>query len=148
MLKDYSGSVISVTFLHNSTRLASLSLDRTIKIWDASSGVCLQMLKVKKALNEISFDTTGLHLYTEVGAITFQAPLLLNTTLIATTPQGLQYQGGGLSSDRAWITYGSKNIVWLPSEYRPSCSAVSANTVGIGVGTGKVWMCSFNVESS
>ena len=145
-LEGHSSSVYSVAFSHDSTRLASASGDRTVRIWDASSGACLQTLEVGKVLNDISFDATGLYLYTEIGTIAINALLPLNMTPIATKPQSLQYQGGGLSSDRAWITYGSKNVVWLPSEYRPSCLAVSANTVGIGVGSGKVWMCSFNVE--
>jgi WD40 repeat protein len=145
-LKGHSSSVNSVAFSHNSTRLASASYDSTVRIWDASSGACLQTLMVGRVLRGISFDATGLHLHTELGVIAINAPLTLNTTPIAPKPQGPQYQGGGLSSDRAWITYDSKNVVWLPSEYRPSCSAVSANTVGIGVGSGKVWMCSFNLE--
>jgi hypothetical protein len=34
-------------------------------------------------------------------------------------------------------------MLWLPSEYRPSCSAVSEKHVGIGVASGRVWICSF-----
>jgi WD40 repeat protein len=147
-LEGHSSSVNSVAFSHDSTRLASASYDNTVRIWNAGNGACLQTLEVKRILKDISFDTTGLYLHTEIGAIAINAPLPLNTTSIAIKLQSLQYQGGGLSSDRAWITYDSKNVVWLPSEYRPSCSAVSTNTVGIGVGSGKVWMCSFNFDNS
>jgi WD40 repeat protein len=45
MLEDHSDSVWSVAFSHDSTRLASASDDRTVKIWDASSGECLQTLE-------------------------------------------------------------------------------------------------------
>ena len=31
--------------------------------------------------------------------------------------------------------------MWLPSEYRASCSAVSRKTIGIGCGSGRVWIC-------
>ncbi|KAI9759453.1 MAG: hypothetical protein M1840_003355 [Geoglossum simile] len=44
-LKSYSGWVRSVTFSHNSARLASASHDRIVKIWDVNSGKCLQMLE-------------------------------------------------------------------------------------------------------
>jgi hypothetical protein len=46
------------------------------------------------------------------------------------------------------MTYNSENLAWLPSEYRPSCSVVSGKTIGIGVGSGKVWICSFKVDDS
>src|SRR2546421_398906 len=148
MLKGHSGPVNSVAFTGDSARLASASGDRTVKIWDASSGECLQTLAIGKALSNISFDATGLCLHTEIGTIAINASSASYTTPNVTKPQGPRYQGGGLSSDGVWITYNSENLVWLPSEYRPSCSAVSAKRVGIGVGSGKVWMCSFNVENS
>jgi WD40 repeat protein len=37
--------VFSVAFSHDSARLASASDDSTVKIWDASSGACLQTLE-------------------------------------------------------------------------------------------------------
>ncbi|KAH0543952.1 hypothetical protein GP486_008540 [Trichoglossum hirsutum] len=139
-LEGHSGWVMSVAFSHDSARLASASSDKTVKIWDASSGACLQTFKVGTELFKISFDTTGSCLYTEIGAISVDAPSV-------TDPQSPRYQGGGLSSDGAWITYNSENLVWLPSEYRPSCSAVSGKTIGIGAGSGKVWICSFEVDT-
>jgi WD40 repeat protein len=44
-LEGHSGSVRSVAFSHDSTRLASASDDSTVKIWDASNGDCLQTLE-------------------------------------------------------------------------------------------------------
>jgi hypothetical protein len=81
------------------------------------------------------------------------APEIINAPLLSTTsaemkPQVPRYENVGLSSDGAWITYDSENVLWLPSDYRPSCSTVCAKTVAIGVGSGKVWMCSFNVDGS
>jgi WD40 repeat protein len=141
-LEGHSGSVNSVAFSHDSTRLASASYDRTVKIWDASSGACLQTLKISTVLRNISFDITGLYLHTEIGAITIGAtPLVLSSTPTVTEPQNPGYQGLALSSDKAWITHNSKNLVWLPSEYRPSYSAVLGKTIGIGVGSGIVWIC-------
>ena len=43
-LEGHSDWVRSVAFSHDSTRLASASGDSTVKIWDASSGACLQTL--------------------------------------------------------------------------------------------------------
>ncbi|KAF2195100.1 hypothetical protein K469DRAFT_615361 [Zopfia rhizophila CBS 207.26] len=140
-LEGHSGGVWSVAFSRDSTRLASASSDGTVKIWDASSGKCLQTLEVGKALGNISFNATGLYLHTEIGTIAINMSSASYTTPIIAKPKGPQYQGGGLSLDGAWISFNSENLVWLPSEYRPSCSAVSRNTIGIGVGSGKVWIC-------
>jgi WD40 repeat protein len=139
-LEGHSRAVSSVAFSHDSARLASASDDTTVKVWDASSGECLQTLNISKALVNISFDATGSYLHTEIGTIAIDASAS-NMTPCVTNPQNPRYQGGALSSDEEWITYNSENLVWLPSEYRPSCSAVSGKTIGVGVGSGKVWMC-------
>ena len=147
-LEGHSGSVNSVTFSHDSARLASASWDNTVKIWDASSGECLQTLGIGRVLFNISLDTTGSYLYTEIGTIALGASSSSNTTPGVTNPQNPRYQGWGLSPDKAWISYNSENRVWLPSEYRPSCSAVTGKTIGIGVGSGKVCIYNFKVDNS
>ncbi|OCK73542.1 HET-domain-containing protein [Lepidopterella palustris CBS 459.81] len=134
----------SMAFSHDSIRLASTSHDRTVKIWDASSGECLQTLGINEILFNISFDATGSYLHTEIGTIdikTSDASSASNVTLSVTDPQNPRYKGLALSSDRVWITFNSEKLLWLPSEYRPLRSAMSGNTIGIGVGSGKVWIC-------
>ena len=147
-LKGHSNSVISVAFSHDSTRLASASIDRTVKIWDASSGECLQTLSIGKVLDSISFDITDSYLHTEIGIIDISALSGSFTLPTGLEPYNPKYRSLALSSDGIWITYDSENLVWLPSEYRPSCSAVSEKTIGIGVGTGRVWICKVHLDTS
>src|ERR1700743_2035813 len=62
-LEGHSNWVGSVPFSHDSTRLASASHDRTVKIWEASSGRCLQTLKGhSEPVNSVAFshDSTRL----------------------------------------------------------------------------------------
>ncbi|KAH0557145.1 hypothetical protein GP486_005061, partial [Trichoglossum hirsutum] len=146
-LESHSRSVSSVTFSHDSTRLASGSYDRTIKIWDVSSGECLQTLSIGEVPFNISIDTTGLCLHTEIGTIAINASTASGMISGVTDPQNPNYKGWGLSSDRAWITYDSKKMIWLPSEYRPSCSAVSGNMIATGVGSGRVWIYDFDANN-
>jgi hypothetical protein len=94
----------------------------------------------------MSFDSAGLDLHTEIGTIAIDEALC--TKPDATDPQSPQYQRGAVSSDGAWITYNSENLVWLPSEYRPSCSVVSGKSIGVGVRSGKVWICNVEVDKS
>ncbi|KAK7189040.1 beta transducin-like protein HET-E4s, partial [Paraphaeosphaeria sporulosa] len=140
-LEGHSDTVTSVAFSPDSTRLASASTDGTVKVWDAGSGACLQTLDIGYPLQTMSFNASGSGLLTNIGVINL-GPLLSSN--ITTTTQELEspkYQVTALSSDGTWITYNSQNVIWLPLEYRPRCSAVSESLIGIGVGTGRVWIC-------
>ncbi|KAF2277292.1 WD40 repeat-like protein [Westerdykella ornata] len=122
-LKSHNSDVRSVAFSHDSAQIASASADCTVKIWDASSGKCLQTLKRHcDSVRSVSSALDDL--------------------------RNLELGCCGLSPDRAWITYNSENVLWLPSEYRPSCSALSGKTIGVGVGSGKVWVCNFRLSES
>ena len=140
-LKGHSSGVMSVAFSHDSARLASASYDKTVKIWDASSGECLQTLIIGQALFRISFDITDSYLQTNIGTIKISALSGPRPLLSHSEPQSPQYQGLALSADGVWITYNSENLIWLPLDYRPSCSVVSEKMIGTGVRTGRVWIC-------
>jgi WD40 repeat protein len=144
MLEGHGGSVYSVAFSHDSAQLASASDDKTVKIWDASSGACLQTLNIGKALLRLSFDSTGSYLYTEIGTIVVRNSQVGVSDVVE--PKRPLYLGIGVSSDSIWIKHTGKSMLWVPSEYRPPCSAVCGNTVGIGVGSGRVWICSIDLD--
>ncbi|XP_014553191.1 hypothetical protein COCVIDRAFT_108277, partial [Bipolaris victoriae FI3] len=112
------------------------------KIWDASSGMCLHTFDVGRSLWDLSFDPTSAMLSTEIGTITISSSQIIDR--IDDVVSKPQYQGAGISSDRNWVKCASSNMLWIPSEYRPLCSAVSETQVGIGVGSGRVWLCHVN----
>ena len=138
-LEGHSSSVSSVAFSHDSTWLASALDNSTVKIWDASSGACLSTINVGTCLQYLSFDPTSTLIDTEIGTITISTSQI--TDCIDVTASKLQYQGAGLSPDNIWVMCSGSNVLWIPSEYRPSCSAVSETNVGMGVGSGRVWLC-------
>jgi hypothetical protein len=44
----------------------------------------------------------------------------------------------GIFVKEQWISQGNENIVWLPPEYRPSCTAVREGVVALGHASGRV----------
>jgi hypothetical protein len=134
-LEGHSRGIDSVAFSHNSTRLASASWDNTVKLWDASSGECLQTFNVGKTTTSLSFVPAGSCISTEIGKFAIDIPQ--TPDYVATAEAGhSQHCSTSLSLDFTWIKHANKKILWILSEYRPSCSSVRGNTVAIGVGSG------------
>jgi WD40 repeat protein len=110
-LEGHSHYVNSVAFSHHDGKhVASGSRDKTVKIWDASSGACLQTLDVARTVSNISFDVNSSYLRTDIGTFFF------NTSPASTPPalQKPQHQGYGLSAGKVWITWNGRNVLWLP----------------------------------
>jgi WD40 repeat protein len=125
-LEGHSSWVSSVAFSHDSTRLASASNDNTVKIWDASSGACLHTLEGHSSYAS-SADLVSI--------------LALPHEIVTTKPQQSVRQAVMISSDNMWISDDGQKLLWLPTEYRPASAAVSGRCVGVGTGSGKVWIC-------
>jgi WD40 repeat protein len=137
----------SITFSHDSSRLAAAFGENNVKVFDVNSGVCLQTLSVDRRITSLSFDYTGSCLHTNVGTIAIDSSETSSLVGLAET-KPCQWQGVGISSDGMWITNGDQNILRIPPEYRGDCSCVGGNMVAIGTGSGKVWICSVDLPSA
>jgi WD40 repeat protein len=145
-LEGHSREVSSVTFSHNSAMLASASHDKTVKVWDASSGMCLQTLNIGTTLFNLYFNSNSSFLNTDIGTIAIHTSATSSEVAIV-DPWLPLYIGTSLSSDSIWIKHDGRNVLWIPSEYRPSCSAVCGSKVSMGVGTGRVWTCNIDLHT-
>ncbi|CAI7583021.1 unnamed protein product [Penicillium manginii] len=157
-MKGHDNWVSSVVFSPDSSRVASGSYDKTIKIWNAQTGNCLQTLTPGSHAKILSFDTTNFSLHTNVGIVAFRGSVTpgpttppqvsvseLQSPSASQLPQPPEYLGYGISPDGFWITRRSQNLLWLPPNYRPSCSAIgqSGLAVVLSCPSGRVLMFGF-----
>jgi WD40 repeat protein len=144
-LEGHSNRVTSVAISHDSRWVVTGSWDKTAKIWEASSGKCMQTLETRQTLDDIAFDAHDQFPRTAIGPLRFDVLSASKPAAIIPSVENTFGQTLGVSGDGRWITFASENLVWLPSEYRPSYSAVSDKIMVVDVGSGKVWMCSINI---
>lgn len=132
-------------FSNDGQRLASGSSDKSVKVWGATSGICLQTLSVGQAIYRCSFDTRD-----ETRPFTNIAVLNLNVTTSETISSSIQdslphygFDGYGIGENGVWIMKGMERILWLPPEYRPLQSAVVGSTAVLGCRSGRVLIIGF-----
>jgi predicted NACHT family NTPase len=171
VLEGHSAAVNSVVFSHDSTRLASASCDCTMKVWDSSSGACLQTLeghnttvnsvvfshdstrlasaskdctvKIWDADNGACLQTLEGHTVRDLSVFFLHNPNDGDMPEDFKQPRRLPYRSIDISRDGSRVMWNSHTVLWLPSEYRPMSYSVSGEMAGIGTGSGKVWICRF-----
>ncbi|RYO77156.1 hypothetical protein DL764_010237 [Monosporascus ibericus] len=142
-LTGHGGQVHSVAFSGDGSRLASGSDDRTVKVWDAATGACLSTLTGHgRLVSSVAFSADGNYLKTDTGIIPLPASLKIGPLLTAFQQSPNDYYNLGIKNE--WITYNHRNLLWLPPDYRPTCSAVTARAIAVGCRSGRVWMSTFS----
>ncbi|KAK3349887.1 beta transducin-like protein HET-E2C [Lasiosphaeria hispida] len=153
-LKGHDNSVWSVTFSPDGQQLASGSDDTTIKIWDPTSGQCRQTLKGHDNwVQSVAFSPDGQQLASGSSDTTIKIwdpasgqcrqTLKGHDSWVRTIQlDNLVKQSYNLGQE--WITCNGKNVLWLPPEYRPCCSAVQGRMISIGCSSGRVFTIGFS----
>jgi WD40 repeat protein len=145
-LEGHSDWVRSVAFSHDSALLASASDDHTVRIWRTDTGECQQTVEIGVASRCLLFQAKDLELLTDAGVVAIRSINRTSSTKFPTAETPTYRSDYGISTDYSWITWHGDNILWLPKEFRPGCSAVSESTVVIGCPSGRLLFVSFSSD--
>ncbi|WYZ39544.1 hypothetical protein EsH8_III_001458 [Colletotrichum jinshuiense] len=125
-LKGHTGRVSVVAFSSDNQVLSSASYDKTVRRCNANSSAHLKTCKTHFA-EHLAFDPISSQFVTEFGSLKLYPgiPAGAGFSSEAVMPVIKSY---GLSPDKRWITMGTKNILWLPPDYLPTSSSISATS--------------------
>ena len=136
--RTFENAVRELCISNKSGLAASLSADRTMRLWSLETGRCLEVLDDDARCRFHSFsnekqDSLGGALQHALGnpdsCKTFAATAEKDIASNNIVGGSFSY---GFSDDRRWITCNGRNLLWLPFEYRPIVKAVSGSTVVSG----------------
>ena len=131
-LEGHTSAVSSVAFSAAGDRLASASWDKTVRVWDAKTSQLLHTLKGTGWVQTIAFLSGGSCLETDHTLMLL--PLLAQSTSICVP----QLPAQSIFVRERWLTVGGEEMVWIPADYQPSCTAVYSSEVVFGFSSGKI----------
>ncbi|KAF2184135.1 hypothetical protein K469DRAFT_783821 [Zopfia rhizophila CBS 207.26] len=139
-LEGHSGSVNAVAFSRDGQLVAFGSYDNTVRLWDAATGSCRSTLEGHPGwVTAIAFLPDGQYLKAGKGQIPLSLPF-------SSTSSSQEKKLPTIFVKTQWISYKEQDLLWIPSEYRPSCSAVYRNVICIGHSLGHVTFLKFHPE--
>jgi WD40 repeat protein len=117
-------------------RLASASDDKTVRLWDVATGKCEQTIEADMVIRSLSFSTNGQYLQTERGLLS------LHSISSHTCPHQVQ-SPPKIFINEDWVGRDGQGLLWLPRDYRATCSAFHNNLIVLGHASGQVTFLEF-----
>ena len=140
-LEGHSGPVSAVSFSPDGTLVASVSRDCTVRLRDTVTGSCRSTLEGhSRSVSAVSFSPDGRHLNTDRGQL--KLPFTISHTVHDSEKASPQ-----LFVEDRWLSLADKRLLWLPPEYRPSCTAIHDGMLCLGHISGSVTFLKFNSDA-